>query len=368
MLVTVITERHLRLSGILLAWICFGAPSLGSGRGVSATGGHLERGTARDLPGTFSITSGLPVPSPLSGPSGSRKTHGQAKSPSISGQATPLAAPAQATRSTPSRQTKPPAPTTQTKPPAAEETRNAAPTTGLSSKASTDIGSGPCPVSSEGPCVISLHGKGAPAASASCTSSKWSKFLSFREPGKWSDSDGDGWWESVISLAVDPTKECGCARFRIHFEAPVRNFTLNIGNSDTNDGYGGDQGTSGGWTSEVYLFHGILTVQSNALGGILHDPLLSLDPSSLSGGWLQIEVCDESIGFELAPEVARGGVRRWKMESPNHQMLFGLAPRADGKQNALYAAFNRVIWSVDGKPAHGRAGTGVSRVEIWLSP
>ena len=35
---------------------------------------------------------------------------------------------------------------------------------------------------------------------------------------------------------------------------------------------------------------------------------------------------------------------------------------------ALYASFNRVIRSVEGKPAHGRVGTGVRRVEIFLTP
>ena len=200
----------------------------------------------------------------------------------------------------------------------------------------------------------------------------------FTQPGKWSDSNKDGWWETVLRIPLDPAKECGCAHFRIFFEGPNKGMNVNVGNSPTNNGHGGDAGTTPD-SAEVQVLSGKLSVYSRipslASGpSPLLDRLLDLDLPPLAGRVLAMEVCDQSIAFELSPGKGETKPLRWKLQTLNSGLLYVLSPRIEdgpkalNAEHAIYASFNRVIHQLDGLPSHGRAGTGVRRVEITLSP
>lgn len=240
--------------------------------------------------------------------------------------------------------------------------------------------SGPCPVREAAPCVIELHGPGSPSASASCTAEPWSRSLQLTLPTKWADSNKDGWWETVLRIPLDPARDCSCARFKIDFDAPGVGFHVNIGDSPTNNGYGGDAGTTHD-SAETQILARRLSVFSSvpalAKGPTnLLDRLLDLDLPPLTGRTMNIEVCDQSLAVELSPGRGETKPLHWKLQTLNAGLLYALAPRhavegtpaAPLEDHAIYAAFNRVIHVLDGPPSNNRAGSAVRRVEIMLSP
>src|SRR4029079_5420743 len=92
------------------------------------------------------------------------------------------------------------------------------------------------------PCVIELQGPRAPSASPGCMAEPWRSFLRFTMPGGCAEANRDGWWESVVAISLDPATNCGCAHLRVVYGRNPAGFSLNVGDSPTNDGFGGDQG------------------------------------------------------------------------------------------------------------------------------
>jgi hypothetical protein len=95
-----------------------------------------------------------------------------------------------------------------------------------------------CRPAEVGPCVIDLHGEGAPRASKSCSEESWKSHLGFDLPQRFADADKNGWYETVVELDLDPKRGCGCAVFRITYDGEASKHSVNIGDSPTNDGYG----------------------------------------------------------------------------------------------------------------------------------
>ncbi len=235
-----------------------------------------------------------------------------------------------------------------------------------------------CPFSRSKPCIVDLHGPGAPSASAECESPEWKKILTFTLPGRIQDANGDGWSETVMEVELDPTAGCGCATFRVYFEEPVRSFSVNIGDSPTNNGYGGDEGTTFR-EAEMELRGSTLRVYSASKhpGSGIVDKILEMELPRLSGRFTDIEVCDQSLGFSMPGGLADGREMHWKVQTPTSGMLYDLFPRtardalpgAKKRDAGIYAAFNRVIHDKSGSPRPAtRFGTGVRRIEVRLSP
>lgn len=222
---------------------------------------------------------------------------------------------------------------------------------------------GSCPVSEEPPCVLTLEGPGAPAASPACSSEAWSKLLSFTLPGRWSDANADRSWETVLRLRLDPKKGCGCARFKVAYGDRVAAWTAHIGNSPTNNGHGGDEGTTDK-TAEAYVFVQQLFVFSAAqTQRRVVDRLLDVGLPPLRGRTLEFEVCDQRVAVKLLPGEQDTAPLRWDLQTLNSRLLFALTA-----EEAIYAAFNRVIHDHTAAASHGRLGSGARRVEIALSP
>ena len=238
---------------------------------------------------------------------------------------------------------------------------------------------GPCPVTGLKPCVIELHGPGAPSASPSCLAEPWSRFVKLVQPNKFSDSNKDGWYEAVLEVSLDPAKDCGCATFHISYDAPPYFFTVNIGDSPTNDGYGGDAGTTlDAAEMQILGSHLAVFTSGRPRGGTSPIELLyESDLPPLAGRSIDLEVCDQTLGFTLPPGKGNPEPMRWRLQTVYLGLLYSLARApapgsTDEKSvpggNQIYAAFNRVIHVKDGAASHGRVGSGVKRVEISLSP
>jgi hypothetical protein len=199
-------------------------------------------------------------------------------------------------------------------------------------------------------------------------------------PDRFADSDKDGWWETVTEIVLDPAKECGCVKLRIHFEDPVGGWSVNIGDSPTNNGFGGDARTTL-FGAEMQIYLGILavfTATTPNLAAPRHDTLLEWPLPPLRGRRADIEICDQALVFDMPGVLAGDPSLHWRIQTPVTRLLYSFAPRpgAAGPQGemtrdrGLYAGFNRVVYGAEkgSKTSLPRIGTGVRRVEITLSP
>jgi hypothetical protein len=239
--------------------------------------------------------------------------------------------------------------------------------------------SGACAVAGSAPCVIDLHGPHAPKLSANCTSEPWSRYLRFTLPDRFADSNKDGWWETVVEIALDPVKECSGASLRIHFEEPVDAWSVDIGDSPTNDGFGGDAGTTRD-AAELQVCGDVLSVFTAAaptVGTLRCDRILDWNLPPVGGKYADVKISDQSLSFDM-PSAIAGRPLHWKLQTPIFGLLYALVPRSgssgpDGamkKDKGIYAAFNRVVFEADKttETRGTRLGTGVRRVEITLTP
>jgi hypothetical protein len=233
---------------------------------------------------------------------------------------------------------------------------------------------GPCPVGRSHSCALELKGTKAPAIPSSCLTPPWSSYLTFEQPSKLSNADVDLWWESVVRINLDPAGGCSCAVFVVTFEERPSGFTVDIGDSPTNDGWGGDAGTTR-WSAEANVEGDTVSIFSDSTGRKV-DKLLTLRLPALAGRTLSLKVCDESFSAELEKLPSEPQSLVADMSFLTFQHLFALGGQAisgdpDGPRVVdynLYAAFNRVIHVRGGSPAKGRTGKGVKRAEIYLTP
>jgi len=219
--------------------------------------------------------------------------------------------------------------------------------------------SSPCPLDSSRACVLELRGAG-PAIGPACLSETWRPFLTFELPDRVSDANGDGHAETVLRIDLDPARGCGCVVFRVAFDRQPAGHVVDIGDSPTVDGFGGDAGTTPK-AAEVHLEDRRLSVYSDLVNHTV-DNLLGLELPDLGRGVLELRVCDQYFGFAITG-AAQGGLRG-EMHAVNSQRLFSITE----ENYSLWAAFNRVVHVRGGRPAQGRSGSGVRRVEIYLTP
>lgn len=230
----------------------------------------------------------------------------------------------------------------------------------------------PCPTGAVDPCVVVLQGPRAPSASPACTAGPWAKRLRFTLPERFADSNRDGAFETVLGIRLDPRSDCGCARFVVHLTGRVEDWAVNIGDSPTNNGHGGDLGTAPE-AAEVQLSAGRLTLYTTAqTERRLVDQLLDVALPPLADRGLEFEICEQSLRVTLRPTRRDPHPLEWRLETQNARLLFSLEPdgAASGPAaaDAIYAAFNRVIHVIDGAPSRQRTGASVRSVEISLGP
>jgi hypothetical protein len=236
---------------------------------------------------------------------------------------------------------------------------------------------GSCAVAGSSPCVIELHGPQAPKLSANCSAEPWTRYVKLMLPGRFVDSDKNGWWETVVEIALDPSKECGCATIRIEFQDPVAAWSVNVGDSPTNNGFGGDAGTTI-YAAEMQILGDLLSVftaGSPNLAAPRFDGILQSSLPLLGGKHVDLEICDQVLVFDMPGGLVGGRPIHWRLQTPASGLLYSLAPRpghagtegANRKDRGIYAGFNRTV--TEGDPGRSaRIGTGVRRVEITLAP
>lgn len=215
------------------------------------------------------------------------------------------------------------------------------------------------------PCALVLHGESAPALSGSCGDEAWKGHLLFELPERFADADENGWSEVVLQLDLDPKRGCGCAVFRVFYEGEPRGFTVNIGDSPTNDGYGGDSWSTPYDAELLVAQRDLEAFGAERKGSPSETRIFGLHRLPLAGRVLELEVCDQSVRFAL--DELGGFFNTYA----SHELIAIRPSAAAGKNGGdarIYAAFNRVIHRRAGRPSHDRFGSGVRRVEVALTP
>ncbi len=175
------------------------------------------------------------------------------------------------------------------------------------------------------------------------------------------DSNGDGWWETVLHVNLGQEDE-QCERVCVvldYVEQPT-GFTLDIGDSSTNNGQGGNNGTVENET-ELQILNQRLTLFSRSYGPGLLDRVAEAD-LQLENGSYKVCVSDQHASF---------GQPLSSASTPNGQALFafpdtGTASTPHDGNVDLFIGLNRVIHNLAGLPSAGRIGTGLRRAYITV--
>lgn len=170
------------------------------------------------------------------------------------------------------------------------------------------------------------------------------------------DSNGDGWYETVLKINLSVYQ---FAQFRVSYDAAPTGLSVNIGDSVSNNGGGGD---SGNQSNDAELQVGSL-IGDNANYGRLLAIGNDANPAVLANVSGLATLADDlflTVGNEYAAWGGGSG-QVGSVTSPNLFALNG-QPDSEGPVNYdIYAAFNRSIGSV------GRIGAGVGQVTVCLS-
>lgn len=232
-------------------------------------------------------------------------------------------------------------------------------------------GAAQCRPAAVAPCVIELHGEGAPKATGSCGDEAWKAHLGFDLPERFADADENGWHEVVLELDLEPKRGCGCVVFRIAYEGEPTGYTANIGDSPTNNGHGGDAWSTS-FDAELMVLNRDLTAYGSERPGSLGDlQVFGLRATPLDDAILELEFCDQSLRYAVEPAGDAPPFLGFVNTYQSRDLLSIRAPSGEegtGPDAKIHAAFNRVIHSRSGRPSQNRFGAGVRRVEISLTP
>jgi hypothetical protein len=158
-----------------------------------------------------------------------------------------------------------------------------------------------------------------------------------------------GWQEMVVK--IDIPSNCTAAILDVEYEGLPRNWTLNVGDSPTNDGFAGDAGSTV-HNAELWILQETLSV-ANAGGspGAIDNPLVSE----------HLSLTDSAMKFLIKDQFVSWGQPYQSVQSPNNKLLFAIPDTtvAAANQRSIYAGLNRVIYNAAN---NGRTGCGLRRV------
>ncbi|NJK70588.1 MAG: DUF4347 domain-containing protein, partial [Microcoleus sp. SU_5_3] len=170
------------------------------------------------------------------------------------------------------------------------------------------------------------------------------------------DSNSDSWLETVAKINfIGNIKK---AKFIVEYDKTPTGWTVNLGDSASNDGYGGDTGNQSR-DAETQILNGSMAVFGNDYntpsGGEL--PQGNVPNFVSNGSRIELEVSNENLAWDN-----KTGLKN-SLNSPYLYALNGQADDSGPVNSEIYAGFNRVISG----PAD-RIGSGASKVTILLNP
>lgn len=155
-----------------------------------------------------------------------------------------------------------------------------------------------------------------------------------------------GWKEAVLKINL-----IGCTKATLlgEWEGVPKDWTLNIGDSPTNDGFAGDAGTTAN-DAELWILQESMSIADN--GSAPNNPIFKQD----------LSLTDSSLKFVVKNQFISWGQPYGFLQTPSTKQLFALpdpSPSTDGSN--IYAGLNRVI-SGPGT----RRGCGLRRMLVIL--
>jgi hypothetical protein len=154
------------------------------------------------------------------------------------------------------------------------------------------------------------------------------------------------WKQAVLKVAIPAA--CTQANIDVEYEGLPSNWSLDIGDSPTNDGFAGDAGTTD-HDAELWILGEDMSL---ANGGAAPDNPLILQHLSLTDGAMKFVVKNQFVSWGQPYGFA---------QAPASKNLFAIpdtsVPAAD--QRAIYVGLNRVIFGPG-----ARTGCGARRVLV----
>ncbi len=172
----------------------------------------------------------------------------------------------------------------------------------------------------------------------------------FPRPPAINDSDRDSWMETVVQVSLND--ECSEVCVLLDYGPAPTGFTLNIGDSITNDGYGGNNGT-GENEAELQINNDRLTLYSRSYGSGQTDRVADADLQLEAGGY-KVCVSDQYASFGQPHSTA---------STPFGQAIYALPDPFDGNMD-VFIGLNRVVHNLSGATSAGRPDTGLQRAYI----
>jgi len=192
------------------------------------------------------------------------------------------------------------------------------------------------------------------SADADCEIDLIDKRFGSRKPDAIQIFASDPSGQAVVKVVLDPVKtEFTRARFELHYGDEIEGWTLNIGDSVSNNGHGGD-GADQTRDSEVQIFGQDLALFGDDTAPTGEAKILARSAGlAVPGAVVVLEVSNNQISWHNDKGV--DGVIK-------SEFVFSLAGQGDAEGQPdydIYAGFNRVV-------AGGRVGKGLKRVKIKL--
>lgn len=161
------------------------------------------------------------------------------------------------------------------------------------------------------------------------------------------------WFTAVVR--VDLPQNCKRAVVWLDYDGTAEGWSLNIGDSDTNNGFGGDAGTAGGQNAEVEVLDQEINVYNASNNPVDVDQIVK-QGIAIRDGALRFTVQDQQLTWGQPYNV---------ISSPDLQQLFSL-PQNPGaaEDRVIYVGLNRVVAPLGG-PA-SRTGCGVSKALVMF--
>jgi hypothetical protein len=157
-----------------------------------------------------------------------------------------------------------------------------------------------------------------------------------------------GWKEAVLKIDL---KGCTQANIVVEYEGTPKDWTVNLGDSPTNDGYAGDAGTTPN-NAELWILNEDLSVANGGNApGVIDNPIARLD----------MALTDSALKFVVRNQYLSLGNPAGLLQTPNTKKLFAIPDTAVGSEGSnIYLGINRTI----ANPS--RRGCGARRVLITL--
>jgi hypothetical protein len=156
-----------------------------------------------------------------------------------------------------------------------------------------------------------------------------------------------GWKMAAIKIVVPGAPNaCTQANVVVEFEGTPKLWTVNLGDSPTNDGFAGDAGTTDN-DAELWVLGEDLSLANGGPLAQVNNPL-AMQHLSLTDGALKFVVKNQFVSW---------GQPYSLVQSPASKFLFAI-PDTTADQRAIYLGLNRVIGHT------GRTGCGARRVLI----